>query len=62
MRLRGDDVDLDLEPDPRHPHRVANAALLVHPVVAGQDVQDLAVARHRHGAGRVQDPLHVFHA
>ncbi len=53
-------MDIDLEARAGHADRRADAVLLVDDEVLGQDVQDLAPGRQRHGLGRIDRPSHVL--
>ncbi len=55
----GDDVDVGLEPDAAHADRVGDAVLAVDDELLGQHVQDLAVGRHGHVLGVLQQAEHV---
>src|SRR6185503_7105096 len=56
----GDDVDVDLEPGAGHPHRRADAVLLVDDKILRQHVEDLAAGRQRHRLGGVDRAAHVL--
>ena len=55
----GDDVDLALQAHPVDAHRVLDAILAVDQKVLDQGVDDLPVRGDGHGAGRLDDPVHV---
>ena len=55
----GDDVDLAFETHPVDAHRVLDAVLAVNQKILHQGVDHLPVGGNGHGAGRVDDPVHV---
>src|SRR5690606_17355589 len=55
----GDHMHLGLQAHAGHAHRLADAVLGIDDEFLGQDVQDLLVGGNRHGARRVDHPLHV---
>src|SRR5690606_24680696 len=55
----GDDVDVCLQAHAAHAHRIGHAILSIHDELLGDDVQDLAIRRHGHVRGILQDALHV---
>ncbi len=55
----GDDVDLALQAHAVDAHRVLDAVLAVDQKVLDQGVDDLPVGGDGHGAGRLDDPVHV---
>ena len=58
----GEDVGLDLEPVTRHADRVSHPVLSVHGVSTGDDMDDLAVARHTDRPGCLDDAVNVVFA
>ena len=56
----GDDVHVDFETRAGHPHRRADAVLLVDDEILRQHVQDFAAGRQRHRLGGVDGAPHVF--
>ena len=59
-RLYRDQVHLDLESRPRHPHGIRDAALLVDHILLRDVVQQLVVPAQRHGARHLVHPRHVL--
>ena len=55
----GDDVHAGLQLRAGHAGGIVDAVLVVHHELLRQDVDDLALRRDVHGAGRGQDALHV---
>ena len=55
----GDDMDLGLQTNTGHAHRVLDAGLFVDDILLGQDVDHFPVHGNGHRPGGVDDPLHV---
>ena len=53
-------MDFRLQPDGGHADRVLNAGLVVHDVLLGQHMDDLAVHRDGHRPGGVDHPLDIL--